>query len=362
MRAARWIGPDRERGAALVIASLIVTSMVAMTVLVTGRSSQAELLSAYQSSEALQALLSAETGLQRASKRVTQTGLGTPCGNAALNETITYPPGVDITITTKTTDFNGAALSATQCRIEASAKVTASNVTRKVSQIIDTALFEGFSSANITFDAGAPPTGWTLSGTSSGGVYYRTDGGSEAALPPCTTSAHTLKTGAATVQTLGSYAMRFNAYAAANSAWTVTYDRRYLIVTATDTNAANYVSFNFTDGGAGHVSPQVSLGAATVVAAIPTGSPPRGAGVNCSTSYTLNQTRTIPVTAASLLNPITNLGFTLQLRHTAGAPGSNRKEAYLDRLRLTAPAIPSGGTYMRILKWRECVPSPSNCP
>lgn len=342
-----------QRGAALILSAVIITTVMAFAVLVTSRSSVGELQGALRGSDALQALLSAETGIQRTAKRISQ-GLTTCVALSALNpiETITYPAGVSTILNARTTDFDGVTMLTTpfQCRLEATATVTTRNVTRKFSQIVDTRLFD-LPSGNLDFNTGSPPTGWTLSGTSA--AYFRTLGGPDGVAPACTQSAYLVKTASVAVTTIGAQALRFNAYAAAATNFTFSFNKRYLRSGAGDTNAANNVQFRLTDSApVVRNAATTPLGAPTNYPGLPSADPPYAA---CGTNYTSSTTANLSIPIA-VVNPITTLGFTMNVRANGG-----NKEVFMDNIVVNAPAIPSGGTYLRILRWRECVPSPNNC-
>lgn len=356
----------RQRGAALVISAIVITTIMAFAVLTAGRASRNELAGAYYGSVALQALLSAETGLQRGTKRYSQ-GL-TAC--ASISETLTnYPTGYNIIILGKSTDFSNVAIGVTgsptgaitSCRIEATAVHAATGVARKVSHIIDTSLFDQ-PTENMNLNTGTL-TGWTTSTTSGyAGATSRSAGGPDGAHPACSLSAYLGRTTATAQNITGTNRIYFNHDTAAAGTFTFTFSRRYL---GADANNANRVRFGLTDSAGTPFTSFTGYRALNPGAGAYSGANPPSiapAPFACNDLYTVGDTLTVSITAARV-NPIQDARYNMELRAT----GTN-KEIFLDNISISPPAITTGGTYTRIRQWRECVPwDPStpannNCP
>jgi len=126
----------RERGASLLIPVLLIVTVGAFAVVVAAGQSGADIDGTNAQADSTEALFLAETGIERATRRFLA---GSACSAAGLSEnlanlaTIGIAAGRTITITAganSDNDFAGVALPATQCRIEATGRVTASNVSR----------------------------------------------------------------------------------------------------------------------------------------------------------------------------------------------------------------------------------------
>ena len=184
----------RQRGVGLLIAVVLVITVAAFAVIVAASQSGGDIHGSDANADSLQALFVAETGIERALKRF---ATGTACG-AGLVETINDLSTIGLGTTTHrisiaaglTTDFAGAALPATQCRVPITGTVLASNVTRTIHAIVDRNLLEG--PDNPTFNnpttAGAP-SGWTLNPAAS----FANNGGPDGIAPNCTRSAWHVK-------------------------------------------------------------------------------------------------------------------------------------------------------------------------
>jgi hypothetical protein len=353
--------PMRQRGAALVISAIVITTIMAFAVLTSGRAARSELTGAYHGSVALQALLSAETGLQRGTKRYTQ-GL-TAC--ASISETLTnYPTGYNVIILGKSTDFSNVALgvtgdvapptgTVTSCRIEATAVHAATGVSRKVSQIVDESLFD-LTSENLDFNTGSVD-GWTFTaGFSYPGPNFKTAAGNDGTHPACTQGAYLGRTTTTRYALTGQNNIYFNHDTAADGNFTVYFSRRYL---GADDSNSNFMNFRLLDA-SGNLSTQnnelLNPGSFTYSGANPPSIAP--APFACNDNYVVNDARTTSV-IASRVNPMSRIQFYMEMRSN----GTN-KEYHLDNLSIAPPAITSGGTYTRIRQWRECVPASNNCP
>jgi hypothetical protein len=183
----------RQQGAGLLIAALLVVTIAAFAAIVAASQSGGDIQGSNAQSHSVEALLLAESGLERAIKRF---ATGTAC--ASLGETITDLSTIGLTGRTITvsnglaTDFSGAPLPAfTQCRVPVSARIDATNVARTLQVIIDKSLLGG--ADNLDFNNPAvpgAPSGWTLNPASA----YTINGGPDGAAPACSRSAWVVKT------------------------------------------------------------------------------------------------------------------------------------------------------------------------
>jgi len=197
----------RQRGASLLIPVVLIITVGAFAVIVAAGQSGADIDGTNFQADSTEALFLAETGIERATRRFLA---GSACSAAGLSEnlanlaTIGIASGRTITITAgadSDEDFSGAALPATQCRIQVTGTVSASNVARTVQAIIDrsenligSSLVAGFDNPAGAANAAASWTGPApVAGGSIGGFDY-TGGSAAAANPPnCTRSAYLVK-------------------------------------------------------------------------------------------------------------------------------------------------------------------------
>lgn len=377
----------KQRGASLLIPVLLVITVVAFAVVVAAAQSGGDVQGSSAVADGVEALLLAETGVERAMKRFAQ---GTAC--AALGETlgdlsslglagrsITVSVGADSDL-----DFDLAALGPAQCRIEVRAEVAASKVARTVQAILDVG---SLGSHNFNTPAGAgAPAGWT------GGAYDDTGGPDPAGASPlgCTRAAYATRPrpGGFTASSAGTTPVSFSLTRPATVL--VEFDYRIIQVGNSGSSvcitsagggacpgAADATSPGGTDGeicmtmrdtpgGATYNSTSygvaVSAGVANTVspaACEPTTqhSPTPGVYTPCSTQYNISgagapQQGTVRfVFGGSGTISFDRVGFNL---HIAG--GGQGKEIWVDNLNFT---IPGGGIAMP-RKWRDC--SASACP
>ena len=190
----------RQRGVGMLLVVLLVLTVAAFAVIVAASQSGGEVYGSDVNADGMQALLLAESGIERALKRF---ATGTACG-AGLVETINDLTTVGLGNGTHriaigtglTTDFAGAALSATQCRVPVTGTVIASNVTRTVHAIVDRNLLGGVTGVfnpgfNNPLSAGAPSS-WALT-QPAGQVGYANNGGPDTVGAACSRSAYLLK-------------------------------------------------------------------------------------------------------------------------------------------------------------------------
>ena len=232
---------SRQRGAGLLIAVMLIVTVAAFAVIVAASQSGSDIQANDAHADSVEALFLAEAGVERALKRYA-TGVAA-CG-ALGPETITdltqlgitNPLGRTITILAGlTTDFSGTALPATQCRIQVTGTVTASNVARTVHAIVDRNLLGGVTGGvpfNPAFNnpttLGAPSS-WTLAqpGTPATQLGYANDGGHEIEGATCSRSAYLIKhlTNNYTVRAEGLLNVNFTV--TGGTATTVTYHYRF---------------------------------------------------------------------------------------------------------------------------------------
>lgn len=350
--------PRAQRGAALVISAIILTTILAFAALVAGRASRTELRGAYQRSDALQALLSAQSGLMRATRRYTS---GTAC--ASIGETVAdYPTGVTIVTVGKTTDFSGVALgfsgnraTVTSCRIEATATVTASGVVRQVSHIVDTSLFD-LVGENGTFSSGASgsATGWTYTNVAGtyAGPWWDANSGDNGTFPSCSGAARMYKASGNIAFTVRADNQAwFNHYTSATR--TVTFNYRYRYLSNPNDATGNTIALHVENGaGTRRTNTAVTMIEGTPN---PTGTPPPGATCTVGWQAAANFTTTAIPTADA--NPMRGYGYTFAWDNTNAA-----KEFELELNSVTGQALTNGETYSRIRLWRECLPGLNNCP
>lgn len=186
-----------QRGAGLLIPVVLVITVAAFAVIVAASQSAGDIQGSDANADGQQALLLAETGLERALKRF---ATGTACGGA-LTEAITDLSTIGLGTTAYridigaglTTDFSGVPLvsSQTQCRVPVTGTVLASNVSRTIHAIVDRNLLPGANNHNFnnTLVALAPDAAWTFNPPGT----YTDNGGPDGTFPNCRRSAWFLK-------------------------------------------------------------------------------------------------------------------------------------------------------------------------
>ena len=190
----------RQRGMGMLVAVLLVLTVAAFAVIVAASQSGGEIYGSDANADGMQALFLAESGIERALKRF---ATGTACG-AALAETINDLTTIGLGNSTHqvvigtglTTDFAGAALPATQCRVPVTGSVLARSVSRTVHAIVDRNLLGGVTGVfnpafNNPLTAGAPSS-WTLT-QPAGQVGYANNGGPDTIGAACSRSVYLLK-------------------------------------------------------------------------------------------------------------------------------------------------------------------------
>lgn len=226
---------SRQRGAGLLVAVILIVTVAAFAVLVAASQTGGDVQGNDAQADGVQALYLAETGVERALKRF---ATGTACNLLAevINDASSLQTtGARITIAAGlATDFSGAALPATQCRVPVTGTILASNVARTVHAIVDRNLLGGVTGGlpfNPTFNnpttLGAPSS-WTLTqpGVPATQLGHANDGGHELDGATCSRSAYLIKdrTNNYTVRAQGLANVNFTA--TGGTATTVTFHYR----------------------------------------------------------------------------------------------------------------------------------------
>ncbi|HSA91139.1 MAG TPA: hypothetical protein VLF42_14700 [Burkholderiales bacterium] len=375
-----------ERGAGLLVVVLLIVTVAAFAVVVAARQSGGDLQGTNAAADSSEALLLAETGVERAVKRFSS---GTPC--LALGESITDlstlgVTGRSITVSVgpnSTQDFGGAPLPASQCRIEVAAQVTASRVTRRLQAIIDVG-----AATTYTFNAPAgpgAPSGWT------GGAYDYTGGPDPAGASPltCTRAAYVVRarTGGSTGSSAGTTAASFSVGLPATIL--VNFDYRIIQVGNSGSTACNSAAGGGACPGAADITSPGGLhgeicmtlrdtvgttydstmyGVATS-AAIPQTvapaactpttqqTPTPAVYTPCSTQYNLSGASVVPAqgTVRFVIGGTGSLSFN-QVGFNLHIPGGGQaKEMWVDNI-----AFQAGGGVATTRHWRDC--SAATCP
>jgi hypothetical protein len=373
-----------ERGAGLLMAVLLVVTVAAFAVVVAASQTGSDVHSSDANADSLQALYLAETGLERALKRF---ATGTACGAALDEAPITDLSTIGLGTTGYaidigagvTTGFGGAPdLPATQCRIEVTGTVLASNVTRTIQAIVDRNLLEGPDAPpgpdNPAFNNptnAAAPTGWTINTAPGGAAGYANSGG-----PDCTRSAWLVKTGRGNNTSTAELSIPVAFTVAAGSQTVVTFHWRlgsrvpqpggcdnggntgpaWPGAPCPGAGGDGQACFRFTPaaaGGGAFLQKNVS-GAVSTTVNCPGGVDPGTVGpyAACNSSYQ------IPATSVAMTYPnkeqltfnmaggnITQFLLNLRLRQTG------RKEIFIDHIEATNDSA-TGAAHVKL--WRDC--------
>jgi hypothetical protein len=367
---------SREWGASLLIPVLVLITGGAFGVIIAARGSGGDVQSTQAQAESLEALLLAESGLERAIKRF---AAGTACN--ALGETISDLSALGVTGRTITignglgTDFSSVALpsTTTQCRIPVTGKVNASKVTRTIHAIVDRNLLSGAN--NFTFDnpaAVGAPSGWVLSNSS-----YADDGGPDGTAPACSRSAwlvHTATGGKGGGVTNGSASATTNFTVTAGSTTTINFFYRHndrgagcggaLGGTVGDATVpcanpgkgdTGTICFRAVDSlaTASVSSTNSSTNSTAVAVACADNGTTRTTYNPCSTGYTGYPTKSQRTMAMGGTGTRTITAFSYHLH----LDGGNRLEFFLDYIEaINTTAVGAA----RVWKWRDC--AVATCP
>ena len=354
-----------QRGAGLLIGVLLLVTVAAFGAIVAASQSAGDIQGTDAQADSVQALYLAETGLERALKNF---AVGTACG-AALSQVITDLSTIglgtaDYTITIGaglTTDFSGATLPATRCRIPVTATVNASNVSRTLHAIVDRNLLEG--PDNPTFDnplTAVAPSGWALNPVNA----YADNGGPDGAAASCSRSAWVPKpgAGAGVGQTRrASGTVPIQVAVTAGSITTITYHRRLLDVGAgcADLGGPGAVGFPcpLSPGFEGTICFQMvgTGGAGTWLsanddmvsnlggaAACPSNFNPAVCSTNYAPPYPTKAAMNVTMTGAT---SVTSFAFFMRVQD------AGRREMFLDHIEATNNTAVGAA---RVQVWRDC--------
>ena len=346
-----------QRGAALVIAAIVIAVVVAVAVTVAGSFTRSETRDTYHHNDSVEAMALAETGVDVALWRF---GQGTACGSLAAapfnvvrelvsgsGKTFQFTNGV-------ATKFDGAtALSATQCRVQSTGSVSATNVRQVVQAIIDRNLVGGV--GNGTFDSPvnsvtpgshSVPTNWTgittanvddtlLAGPTMAG------GGLD-----CSRSLYAFKPSGTTTPTntaATNSTVRFSLTRPATI--TVNYDYR---ANANSTGTVATVQFTLNPGAFTHTAINIARTFGT-----PKTVPSQGTYSPCSTGYSGTRGTATISTGGTGTVTITSVLINLNV---VGTLSANQREVWLDNVELvdtTAGTRTALGAW-RVATWHDC--------
>lgn len=356
----------RERGAGLLILVVVVLTVAAFAAIVAASQSRGDIQGSDANADGLQALYLAEAGIERALKRF---ATGTAC-SAALAETLNDLSTIGLGSTNfriaigtaLTTDFAGATLPATQCRVPVTGTVLATNVSRTVHAIVDRNLLDGMD--NPTFNnplTGAVPSGWTVDPVAA----FAPNGGPDGAAPNCSRSAWTARNnpGAAANDRRATGSVPVALALTAGSVTTITFHRRVITrnAAAGDCGALpptwvpalpagcgaaleSTVCFHMVGtGGAGnwYGGSNANPTAGPNLTACPTPFNP------CTTSYQAG----VPATKVPVNVTMTGAATVTQFNYYLQLTNAGRKELFVDHIEVTNNTA-TGGAQVRV--WRDC--------
>jgi len=358
----------RQQGAALLIPVVLVVTVAAFAVIVAASQSGTDIQGSDANADSLQAMFVAETGIERALKRF---ATGTACGGA-LTQTITDLSTIGLGTTAYridigaglTTDFAGAALPATQCRVPVTGTV-ATNVSRTIHAIVDKNLLGGPN--NLAFDnpAAGAPSAWTL--TPAAG--YAINGGPNGTAPNCSRSAWLVKTtaGAGAVDG-GGQQTGLSFTVTGGSTTTITFHRRIadrgtgcsaLAAGPADIcggagGTEGSVCFRMTDtGGTNSTSGTANADSNVTVGNVSCPSTYNPCQTGYQAGYPTKTSVTMTMGGAGT-RTITTFRYHLRLQR------AGRREMFLDHIEMTNTTA-VGAAYVRV--WRDCstAANPASC-
>jgi hypothetical protein len=365
----------------MLIAVLLVLTVAAFAIVVAASQSGGDIQATDANADSLQAMYLAESGVERQLKRfATGTGCAALGDNPATGpveatHTITDLSTIGLGATAYSitlfnglaTDFAGAALPATQCRVAVTARVVANNVARTIHAIVDRNLLAGPN--NPTFNnpltAGLTPSGWTGINPADA---FAPNGGPDGTAPNCRRSAWTAKQKPPAVrQATAQTAVQFTL--TAGSVTNITFHRR-VITRPDDCPAADLPGAGAALPGACGAANDSTVcfvligtgGAGTWT--IASNAPTAGAGVAgvcpspfnpCQTSYQVGYP-----TKVSLNVPMTGATSVNTFRYHLQVQANGRKELFVGNIEATNPTA-VGAAYVKA--WRDCstVANPVTC-
>lgn len=331
MRATRILLPVAacaQRGAVNLIAVLFLfTAVMAMLAMVMSMTATDMTDSAMQS-RSVQALLLAESGLERATNRYGTSSACTAAGVGAGATSYSLGSGSFTIDSAATTDFTGAALASTFCRVQATG-TAGSNAKRVVQAIIDRSgnILPPSANANFNAPTGAcvspcSPTGWLLSASGSSlGALWDDAGG-----PDGSRSAYVAKNNGPTAgTTAGQFTFAPPVSVTGPTTLTITFDYKHEI----GEPAGGTMGLTFT------LSQQAP-------------------GVLTWTSAEFLAARAPGYRSGSLTISITQTGTFLidKLNFSLTAKAGQAKQIWLDNIVLQGPP---GSPNLRLTGWRETV-------
>jgi len=365
----------RQRGAGMLVAVLLVLTVAAFAVIVAASQSGGDVYGSDANADGLQALLLAESGIERALKRF---ATGTACnalGPETINDLTTIGLGngtnrifIDNGVTT---DFAGATLPATQCRVRVTGTVLAQNVSRTVHAIIDRNLLGALTGTpvpafNPAFNnplTGATPSGWTAINPAAA---FAANGGPDGTAPNCSRSAWTARDnpGAAANNRRATATAAVQFTLTAGSTTNITFHRRVV------TRASNCVPLPPAGPAALPAACAAANDSTVCFQLVGTGGPgawtvasnaaAAGAGIAacpstfnpCQTNYQAGYPTKISLNVVMTgATSVTQFVYYLQLQN------AGRKELFLDHIEATNPTA-IGAAHVRM--WRDCSTAP--CP
>jgi hypothetical protein len=308
-----------QRGAATILAVMFLVVSVSLMVVAALNMSGSDILDTALHNDAIEALFIAETGVEHATHYYAS---GTPCLDLAPIGPLNQGRGTFQVSAAHDTDFSGAALPASRCRIEVIGQVATLGAQRGIEAIIELSGGNLLANDNANFNepegAPGPPVGWDLAGgwDDTGGP----GGDNRAAYVQKPTS------GNVEVTTAGSFGLSgFTVTAPA----TLTMEFDFKVQSAGPTNQEMHLTFRLIDGD-GNVYTHSS------------GEPYKSGNTGGYAAGSVD----IAVTGSGDIE-ITTLEFDLMAK--SGQP----KDIWLDNLVLTDPDASSGT--VGLVAWREPV-------
>ena len=155
--------PGRQRGAATILAVVFLVISVSLMVLAALNMAGSDITDTAMTSDAIEALFIAESGIEHAAHAFAS---GTACLDLAPVGPVAFGRGQFQVTDAGTTDFLGAALPASQCRITVRGQAGARDATRRIEAILRAGgnlLANDNADFNDPEGAPGPPDGWSLS-------------------------------------------------------------------------------------------------------------------------------------------------------------------------------------------------------
>jgi hypothetical protein len=376
----RALPGQRQRGAALLIAVLIIFSIAVFGAVIASSMSASDITDTAAQGGSIEAHFAAETGIERALKQFASGAAA--CGSLDSGGPITVVSGRSFTTTDFTTGFDGAALPPGQCRVQVVGTVAGTNVSRTMQAVLDRNLLAA-ENPGFNDPAGTGmPSNWTATD------WDYTGGSDPATSAPanCTRAAYAVK---ARDNTVGSNTgtVTINPPFQVTGATTLTVRFNYRVVrigsastaiaTACNTaptgtacaGTAGDAQFCFTvTGSSTWTSTTVTvpmdtssaaLSATSITAACtPTTQLAPAAYASCDDFYqggsATKATATISIPAATTISALT---FNIYLRAGTSAANRRAREAWLDNIELISN---EGKLIARTAEWRDC--AVTTCP